>query len=566
MNLSVRAKLWLTLAGILVLAVLAFLVDIPQGPDITWKGNLVKEIKVHLGLDLQGGTALVYQADLENIPDGEEEEAMEGVRDVIERRINAFGVAEPLVQTTHYGDTWRVNVELPGIEDVNEAVKEIGETPLLEFKEEGEPEEFSEEEKENIVKLNEENKKIADDALEKALAEDTDFASLALEKSQDPGTKETGGDLGEFGRGEMVPEFEEVVFEKVEPGQVYPELVETVFGYHIIKLDEKTTDEEGNEKAKASHILIQKIPDTPQVYGPTYVNTDLSGKQLEKAEVIFDEQMNLPEVSLQFDDEGKQLFADITERNVEKTVAIYLDGSPISTPVVNEPIKEGRAVITGDFTLEEAKTLAQRLNAGALPVPIELINQRSIGPTLGQESIQKSLFAGIIGLVILSLFLIIYYRLPGVLAVLALIIYGLLILAIFKLWPITLTLAGVAGFIISIGMAVDANVLIFERMKEELRAKKPLNQAIDDGFKRAWTSIRDSNISTLITCLILAWMGTSLIKGFAITLIIGVLLSMFSAIVITRTFLKLAPVKSLWWYGNVEDEESPKKEEKEKDV
>ncbi|MBU0670840.1 protein translocase subunit SecD, partial [Patescibacteria group bacterium] len=308
-------------------------------------------------------------------------------------------------------------------------------------------------------------------------------------------------------------------------------------------------NEEGGDIASASHILIQKLPETKELMGPNYVNTNLSGKQLERAEVIFDQNTNLPEVSLEFDAEGTQLFAEITEKNVDKTVAIYLDGSPISTPVVNEPIREGQAVISGDFDLEEARTLAQRLNAGALPVPITLINQRNIGPTLGQESIEKSLLAGLIGLIVLSLFIIIYYRLPGVMAVVALIIYGLIILAIFKLWPVTLTLAGVAGFIISIGMAVDANVLIFERMKEELRNKKPLRQAIEDGFKRAWTSIRDSNISTLITCLILAWMGTSLIQGFAITLMIGILVSMFSAIVITRTFLRLSPVKNLWWYG-----------------
>ncbi|MBU0732237.1 protein translocase subunit SecD [Patescibacteria group bacterium] len=558
MNLSARGKLWLTLLGILVLAGFALMVDIPQGPDISWGGELKRQIKVHLGLDLQGGTALLYEADLTEIPNEEKEEAMEGVRDVIERRVNAFGVSEPLVQTTKYGDTWRVNVELPGIEDVNEAVNEIGETPLLEFKEEGEPKEYTEEEKAEIEEQNIENKKLAQEVLDQALAGE-DFAVLATEKSQDPGSATEGGALGEIRRGETIAEFEEVVFEKAEVGQVYPEVVETVFGYHIIKVDELRQDEEGNDVAVASHILMLKVPDEPQMLAPEYVNTGLSGKQLKGSEVVFDPQTNLPQVNLTFDDEGKDLFAEITERNVGKTVAIYLDGSPISTPVVNEPIRDGSAVITGDDTLEEAKTLAQRLNAGALPVPIELINQRNIGPTLGQESIEKSLLAGLIGLVILSLFIILYYRLPGVIAVIALFIYGLVVLAIFKLWPVTLTLAGVAGFIISIGMAVDANVLIFERMKEELRNKKPVSLAIDDGFKRAWTSIRDSNISTLITCLILAWMGTSLIQGFAITLAIGILVSMFSAIIITRTLLKIISTKSLWWYGcanvNSEDKE-----------
>lgn len=556
MNLSARGKLWLTLLGILVLAVFALAVDIPKGPDISWGGELKRQIKVHLGLDLQGGTALLYEADLTEIPDEEKEEAMEGVRDVIERRVNAFGVSEPLVQTTKYADTWRVNVELPGIGDVNEAVNEIGETPLLEFKEEAEPREYSEEEKAEIEEQNRENRKLAEEVLQRALAGE-DFAALAGEKSQDPGSAAQGGSLGEIKRGETVAEFDEVIFDKAEAGRIYPELVETEFGYHIIRVDELKQDEEGNDVAVASHVLLMKMPDAPQALMPEYENTGLSGKQLKGSEVVFDPQTNLPQVNLEFDDEGKKLFAEITERNVNKTVAIYLDGSPISTPVVNEAIRDGNAVITGDFTLEEAKTLAQRLNAGALPVPIELINQRNIGPTLGQASIEKSLLAGIIGLVILSLFIILYYRLPGVLAVVALLIYGLVVLAIFKLWPVTLTLAGVAGFIISIGMAVDANVLIFERMKEELRQKKPLDLAVDDGFKRAWTSIRDSNISTLITCLILAWMGTSLIQGFAITLAIGIIVSMFSAIVITRTLLKLVSTKNLWWYGcpNVNTEE-----------
>ncbi|MFH1781673.1 MAG: protein translocase subunit SecD [Patescibacteria group bacterium] len=549
MKLSDKHRIWLTLGGILLLAAFAFIVDLPKGPDITWGDELKKEVKVHLGLDLQGGVALLYEADLTSIDEGQEQEAMDGVRDVIERRINAFGVSEPVVQTTKYGDSYRVNIELPGITDINDAVREIGETPLLEFKEEGAPEEYTEEELEGIRAINEGNKETAQAILEEALAEGADFSALAQEKSQDPGSKEEGGDLGEFTKGQMVPEFEEAIFEKAEVGEVYPELVETDFGYHIIKVSEKRQNEEGGDIASASHILIQKLPETKELMGPNYVNTNLSGKQLERAEVIFDQNTNLPEVSLEFDAEGTQLFAEITEKNVDKTVAIYLDGSPISTPVVNEPIREGQAVISGDFDLEEARTLAQRLNAGALPVPITLINQRNIGPTLGQESIEKSLLAGLIGLIVLSLFIIIYYRLPGVMAVVALIIYGLIILAIFKLWPVTLTLAGVAGFIISIGMAVDANVLIFERMKEELRNKKPLRQAIEDGFKRAWTSIRDSNISTLITCLILAWMGTSLIQGFAITLMIGILVSMFSAIVITRTFLRLSPVKNLWWYG-----------------
>jgi len=247
---------------------------------------------------------------------------------------------------------------------------------------------------------------------------------------------------------------------------------------------------------------------------------------------------------LEFDNEGKDLFAEITERNLNKIVGIYLDGSPISLPRVNDKITDGRAIISGSFELEEAKLLAQRLNAGALPVPITLVTQQNIGASLGKVSVQKSLFAGIIGLVLVVLFMIIYYRLPGVIAIIALGIYTLIALAVFKLIPVTLTLAGVGGFILSIGMAVDANILIFERSREELREGKSLSTAVEEGFNRAWLSIRDSNISSLITCVILAWFGTSIVKGFAITLGIGVLLSMFSAITVTRTFMRL--IASRW--------------------
>jgi preprotein translocase subunit SecD len=259
-------------------------------------------------------------------------------------------------------------------------------------------------------------------------------------------------------------------------------------------------------------------------------------------------------VGLEFNDEGKKLFAEITERNVGKLVAIYLDHLPISVPVVNEVIRDGRAVISGGSFegaegLKEAKLLAQRLNAGALPVPIKLISQQSVGASLGKASLDKSFFAAIVGLIVLSLFMILYYRLPGLLAVFSLGIYIMIVISLFELIPITLTLAGIAGFILSIGMAVDANVLIFERMKEELRAGKPLSLAIEEGFVRAWTSIRDSNISSLIICLILFYFGTSIIEGFALTLGIGILISMFSAIIITRTFLRIIGGTRIGKYG-----------------
>jgi protein-export membrane protein SecD len=554
--MTIRKKVWLTFAGIIVLAVLAGVVDYPKGPDIKI-GNYFKELKVHLGLDLQGGTHLVYDADTSEIEDIDKRSALEGVRDVIERRVNAFGVSEPVIQTNRSGEQWRIIVELAGVKDINEAVQMIGETPLLEFKEE-KSEEMSEEEKSVIEALNGESRKQAEEVLQQALLSEADFGALANEHSQDPGNtdfeteEKKGGDLGFFTKEVMVPEFSEVVFDKLTDGEIYKEIVETQFGYHIIK----KTGTDG-EQASASHILFQK---QSTISPPQFVNTGLSGKQLERAAVEFDPNTNVPQVSLQFDSEGKDLFAEITERNVDKIVGIYLDGTPVSLPRVNEPIKDGSAVIKGEFTLEEAKLLVQRLNAGALQVPITLVSQQNIGATLGKSSVEKSLLAGIIGLVLVAIFMVCYYRLPGLLAIAALVVYSLLVLAIFKLVPVTLTLAGVGGFILSIGMAVDANILIFERCREELRLGKHLSIAIEEGFQRAWPSIRDSNVSSLITCVILAWFGTSIVQGFAITLGIGVLISMFSAITITRTFLRLIGrgwiSTHLSWFGGVKKESS----------
>ncbi|PIY96006.1 MAG: protein translocase subunit SecD [Candidatus Kerfeldbacteria bacterium CG_4_10_14_0_8_um_filter_42_10] len=557
-----RKKLWLTLAIILVISGLAGVVDWPKGPDLRI-GGYFKELKVRLGLDLMGGTHLVYQADTSQIPTADKADAVEGVRDVIERRVNAFGVSEPVVQTNKVGSDYRVIVELPGITDVSQAIKLIGETPLLEFREQktiDQPELTQEE----VDQYNIEAKAKAEKILDEALAPGADFAVLAKANSEDTSAAQ-GGDLGFFPQGAMVPEFEDVIFNKAEAGKVYPELVQTAFGYHIIKVEEKktVTDEQEQEElqARASHILI-KTKSLDQNLPVEYANTGLSGKQLKNASVQFDQTSGQPQISLSFNDEGKALFAEITKRNLNKPVAIYLDGSPISIPVVQAEITSGEAVITGSFTLDEAKTLARRLNSGALPVPITLVNQQNIGATLGRISVERSFFAGLLGLLLVAIFMIVYYRLPGLLSVLALFIYALLVLAIFKLWPVTLTLAGVAGFILSIGMAVDANVLIFERMKEELRSGKPLASSVEDGFKRAWSSIRDSNVSSLITCVILGWFGTSLIKGFAITLGIGILLSMFSAITITRTFLRIITLKkewkSLWPFGirKVKEEEN----------
>ncbi len=390
-----------------------------------------------LGLDIQGGTHLVYKAEVENIPAGERAESMESVRNVIERRVNLFGVAEPVVQVERAGEEQRLIVELAGIKDVNAAIQLIGETPFLEFREERGIEEVE-----------------------------------AILKTQN--------------EGELTPE---------------------------------------------ANVLFKP--------------TALTGRFVKKATLEFDSTSNQPYIGLELTSEGAGIFAELTARNIEKRLAIFLDGTPISAPIVREEIKDGKAQISGGFTPQEAKELVQRLNAGALPVPISLIVQQTVGPALGQESLQRSIQAGVYGFLAVALFMIFWYRLPGILAVFALLFYAAIVLAVFKLIPVTLTIAGIAGFILSVGMAVDANVLIFERLKEELKKGKALEEAVKEGFGRAWTSIRDSNVSSLITSAILYWMGTGVVQGFALTLSIGILVSMFSAIWVTRTLLLAVMTRKL---------------------
>ena len=536
-----KNKIRLAAAAIFLIAISAAFLDFPgqfekSGLDLPEFLNL----PFRLGLDLQGGTHLIYEADVSQIPGADQNNAVEGVRDVIERRVNAFGVAEPLIQTTKAGNSWRIIVELAGISDVNEAIEMIGETPLLEFKEQNpNPQiELTDEQRQELEKYNNEAKNRAEGVLVEAITPGADFASLAKEYSEDPGSKEAGGNLGFAPRNSFVPEFEAICFDELKPGEISQKVVQTEFGFHIIK--KETERGEGNSyEADCSHILIRTKSELD--FGQTadeWLYTGLTGKQLKRSTIQFDPNTQIPEISLEFNDEGKDLFAAITRRSVGKPVAIFLDGSPISVPTVQEPILDGKAVISGRFTVSEAKLLAQRLNAGALPVPINLISQETIGASLGNQSVAKSLQAGLVGLLAVCLFMIFYYRLPGVASVIALIFYGLVLLAIFKIVPVTLTLPGIAGFILSLGMAVDANVLIFERLKEELRQDKPLTIALDEGFKRAWPSIFDGNVSTLLTCVILMGFTTSIVKGFAITLSIGILVSIFSAMIVTRIILK----------------------------
>ncbi len=510
-------------------------VKLPNAPESPWK----------LGLDLLGGTHLVYEADMSGVSQGDRDEALAGVRDVIERRINAFGVAEPLVQTERSGTHYRIIVELAGIKDVNQAIKMIGETPTLDFREASATPSATTtvatpELTPAMKTYNESAKKKADMVEKLVLAKGADFAALAKQYSEDPGNKDKGGDLGFFPKDAMVKPFADAAF-ALKVGEITKTPVLSQFGYHIIKkTGEKTVD--GVAQISASHILIatQSPPAPPAADSSGWKMTQLSGKDLKRAAVVFDPQSGEPTVQLTWNANGQKLFGDITGANIGKPLGIFLDGQLISAPTVQAQITGGTAVISGNFTLDETKTLARRLNAGALPVPISLVTQQTVDATLGAASLERSLFAGVIGFLAVVLFMLLVYRLPGLMAALALSVYTALTLAVFKIFGITMTLAGIAGFILSIGMAVDANVLIFERVKEEIRNNRTIGEALSEGFKRAWNSIRDSNISSLITCAILIWFGTSTVRGFAITLAIGILLSMFTAIIVTRNFIRAA--------------------------
>lgn len=406
------------------------------------------------GLDISGGTHLVYRADTTRLAEADVTSSMEALREVIERRVNLYGVSEPVVQVEQSGTLTgnienRLIVELPGVTDIDKAIALIGQTPTLEFKTE------------------------RPEGPEKAAI------TAAYEKAR-------------------------------------------------AALDAASTTGVTPEGVLNDPLLREDI---------NYVATPLTGAFLQKATLNFDQRTGEPKVLLTFNDEGRALFAEITKANVNKTVAIYLDGSPISTPVVREAITDGNAEISGNFKLKEAKDLVGRLNSGALPIPVELLSSQTIGASLGETARDAGVKAGLVGILLVAIFLVLWYRLPGIVAVLALGGYIAIVLALFKLIPVTLTAAGIAGFILSIGMAVDANVLIFERLKEEMKKGKDLENAMHDGFARAWLSIRDSNISSIISTIILFWFGTSLVKGFALTLFIGVVVSMFSAITMTRAFL-----------------------------
>lgn len=544
--MTVKGKLQLKFAGIVVLAVVAVLLAYPKVVSkIPPVYNAINKLKINLGLDLQGGIHLEYKADVSKIDSAKIADAMQGAQDVIERRVNAFGVGEPLVQTTKSGSENRVIVELPGVTDIEQAKQKIKDAPLLEFKDEGEP---SDEIKKMFEQMNGQSKEKAQKILAEAKS-GGDFEQLAKDNSEDS-SKAKGGDLDFVKKGTFVPEFDKVLFEgNLKPGEIYPDLVETQFGWHIIKFIE-SRGEGDNQEVHAAHILFAK-KDPSQYDQFKYQDTGLTGKNLKNATAQYSQGQGLgePEVALQFDDEGTRLFAELTKKNLGKKIAIFLDGELQIAPTVQTEITNGQAVITGNYTFKEAKDIADRLNQGALPVPLTLVGQQSVEATLGADSLKSILIAGAIGMAAVILFMLVFYRFLGLVASISLLIYTALMVAIFKLTGITLTLSGIAGFVLSIGMAVDANILIFERTKEEIRRGRTIPNALEEGFKRAWTSIRDGNVSSLLTSGILYLMGTGFVKGFAASLFIGVVVSMFTAVVITRTLLKF--IISDWIHGRV---------------
>lgn len=604
----------------------------------------VPENDFTLGLDLKGGAHLVYEADMSSIADSERGVALEGVRDVVERRVNAFGVAEPIVQTNAADGHYRILVDLPGVTDVKEAIAQIGETPVLTFrvpitdvsttptaeqqiqidaaqaiertnalsvmnralagedfaalakefsidsatKETGgyvgfiladdkEYDGLVEQLEKNRTKLGVvsglyegtskmhvvkyiskkteseprishilicytgsskcENSRTKDEALALATklqkeATTRNFADLAKTNSDDSSNKDLGGDLGYVTRGQMVTAFEEAAYATRDTK--ISGVVETEYGYHILY-------RVGSRPLRSYEIAQIEMPWTTASDVLTvdpWKNTELSGKDVKRATVAFDQNSNAPYIVLDFNENGTRIFGELTKENVGKVIGIFLDGQPITTPVVQEAIYGGQASITGSFSILDAKLLAQRLNAGALPVPIAVVSQQTIGPALGTASLDMSVKAGLVGFLLVAIFMLFYYRLPGVVAIGSLAAYSLINITLFKVLGVTITLSGIAGFIFSMGIAVDANVLIFERLKEELRNGRDLPTAMEEAFRRAWPSIRDGNATTLIATMILYAMTSGTVRGFALTLALGVFVSLFCAFVISRFVLR----------------------------
>lgn len=408
-------------------------VGLPKGSITLLGKTITTDLPFKQGLDIQGGMQVVLETDMSNVAQEDKVTALESARAVILRRVDLYGISEPIVQTSQVGDSYRIIVELPGIEDPSEALQLVGQTAQLQF------------------------------MLVSALTPPEDMpASIAAQ---------------------LQPQVEDV---------------------------------------------------------------GLGGAELQRASLSFNQQTREPEIALQFNSSGAETFGKVTTEHTGETLGIFLDGAPLMLPTIQSPILTGQAVITGQFTVEEAKQLAIQLNAGALPVPISVLEQRTIGASLGQQAIRQSVIAGLIGLAFVLVFMVLLYGWQGVIADMALVVYAILTLAIYKLAGITLSLPGIAGLLLSIGMAVDANILIFERMKEEWRKGKPHAIAMELGFGRAWDSIKDANAATILTALILinplnfSFLNSSgLVRGFGVTLLIGVVLGLFTGVLVTRTFVRL---------------------------
>lgn len=420
--------------------------------DTTVLGQRINpQFALKQGLDIQGGMQVVLKADMSEIVPEDRDDALQSAQDVIARRVDFYGINEPLVQTSRQGEEYRLIVELPGVDEPDQALQLIGRTAELEFK-----------------------------------------------------------------------------LESTPSAQASPSAA----------LD-----------ATASAFL------ETQLFLDSFKETGLTGQQLQKAAVQFDPQTGEPVIGLAFDQEGREKFAQITRDNVGKVLAIFIDGFPVAMPSINQPILDGQAVMTGGFTVEQAQQLAIQLNAGALPVPIEILEQRVVGASLGQDSINKTVKAGLVGLGLVMLFMILNYGYKGLIAVIGLICYGIYTVALYKLIGVTVTVPGIAGLLLSIGMAVDSNILIFERMKEELRVGRPFAVAMEKGFGRAWNSIKDANTVTILISLLLinplnfSFLNTSgLVRGFGVTLLLGIVVSLFTGLVVTRTLMRLflsAPAESV---------------------
>jgi len=692
---------------IVISALFILAVSIPQNLQPAFMPSLIKDMQINLGLDLQGGSQLDFAIDTRKVADEDKKDVIEGVKEVINKRVNNLGVAEPNIYSSKVGDQNHIIVELAGISDLEEAKKKVGKTIQLEFKEEND---IADEQQMNVVNQS------AGSTLVRVLENKEEFAMIG-ETEAKANQDKIFFDKRDFEFADQIKN-EEVaaILFNLNPGEIYPSLIQADLGIDIIngKFQEqkgyfilKTTDKKETQReittdkeVKAAQILISYsdidplierskseakelanevlakinageitfkdavlefsddnelkesagvLPNYIKNFGPfekstidsaltltsadevstnivetskglqllkaveiieaktqtttetqvayekiffstkpdPWKDTTLNGQFFKRAAVAFD-QFARPMVTIEFDSEGGKMFEELTARNKGKRIAIFVGGLLVSAPEVNEKISGGVAQINGSFDMESANTLARDLNTGAIPAPITLTGQYTIGPNLGAESLNKSLVAGGFGLLLLLAYMIWTYRVPGALASGALIAYSIILLFIIKVslpsiisllialalyfaigyWilnskepfiekslsflvatfalffltfllssPVTLTLAGMAGIILSIGMAVDANVLIFERIKEELDNKLSYKSAVKEGFEKAWSSIRDSNYSSLITCGILYYFGSSIIRGFALNLAAGILISMFSAILISRTLL-----------------------------